>query len=398
VRKRLSNLRWKPAVAGLLLVAAVALPVVAQSRSERFSGSGRRPAAAGEDRPTFGEGVDAEERKPRVNLSTVVEMTVLIPRAADQLAAQRWARVLGDLGVTAQMRQPILGDELHIEERVRGTLRLVEVTGQLTDDGDLQFAHRSYSPQQNRELKEWVDELLAYGAQGAPAGKPLWGLTELQFSEVYDSLSQPVAEELEGKTLDEAIAALPLPSAHPLERLSTADAHLLDAPAGVVQNRVQGLTTGTALAIILQESGLGFHPLRTPDGSLTLAIEPLQAGMQPWPVGWELSEESPQSDAAPALFKFVEIGFEDAALQDVLDAAAAAIEIPIVVDYQGTAAEGVDLAEQLVSLPVKRTSWSLMLNSVLRKAHLIKEVRRDEANRPFLYVAPFVPTRVEAQP
>ena len=163
----------------------------------------------------------------------------------------------------------------------------------------------------------------------------------------------------------------------------------------MVQNRVRGLTCGTVLALVLAEAGLGFHPIRTPDGRIELAVEPLQPGVQAWPVGWDLPDENDQSQVAPNLFKFVEIGFTDAAVQDVLDAAAAAIELPILVDYYAVRQKGVDLDQKTVSYPQKRTSWSLMLNTVIRKSELIKEVRADEKGQPFVYIAPFVPTPLE---
>ena len=98
------------------------------------------------------------------------------------------------------------------------------------------------------------------------------------------------------------------------------------------------------------------------------------------------------------LHKFSEIGFDDAALQDVLDAAAAVLETPILVDYHAVAGTGVDLAAKSVSYPVKRTTWALMLNTVIRKANLIKSVRMDELGRAFLYIEPFIPTAVEREP
>ncbi|MEZ6066683.1 MAG: hypothetical protein R3B90_13475 [Planctomycetaceae bacterium] len=379
---------------GLTLLSTVSL--FAQSRSDVVPRVTRPPRPAGAaDAPSFGEQVEATGRAPRQNLKTLVEFTILTPQFGGQLAAQRWAKLLSEMGVTPRMRQPVFGDELGVEEEVRGTLRMVRVTGQLNERGDLRFADRDYTSEQSRELKEWIDELLSYGALGAPAGKPLWGLTDLQFSDVYESLAKPVETEVEGLPLNEAIAKLPLPAEYPLHRLSAADAELERQPGNPVENRVQGITAGTALAIVLREYGLGFRPLRTPDGSLELAVEPLQPAVQSWPVGWELSDQFEQSKVAPKLYEFVEIGFEDAALQDVLDAAAAAIEIPLTVDYRATRATEVNLEAKLVSYPQKRTSWSLMLNSIIRKAELTKQVRTDEAGRAFVDIKPFVPTPVE---
>jgi hypothetical protein len=363
----------------VVLVSAVALFGAASGTEAQSS---RRPTLA--DPPAT-----------RANLKTFVEFTILTPRAGGQLEAQRWAKMLADLGVTVQMRVPVIGDELTVNETIRGTLRTVRVVGQLGAEGRLEFANRAFTPNDLRKLDEWIRELKTYGAQGAPEGQPLWGLSEAQFTQIYQSLSTAVETELEGQTLSEALTQLPLPAAHPLRMPSSADAWLAQHPPQPIANRVQGLACGTVLALVLAEAGLGFHPARTPEGSIELRVQPLRPGSPSWPVGWTLPEGTTGGDVAPGLYKFVEVGFDDAALQDVLDAAAAAIDVPILVDYYAVRQTGVDLEQKTVSYPLKRTSWSLMLNTVLRKANLIKEVRADELGRAFVYVAPFVPTPVE---
>lgn len=369
-----------PHWAGVVLVGTAVSLFVATSWAE--AQSLRRPTTA-------------EPPATRANLRTFVEFTILTPRAGGQLEAQRWAKILADLGVTAQMRGPVIGDELTVSESIRGTLRTVRVVGRLGAEGRLEFADRTYTPTDLRKLEEWIRELKTYGAQGAPEGQPLWGLNEAQFTQVYQSLSTAVETELEGLSLNEALTKLPLPAAYPLRIHSSTDAWLAQHPPRPIENRVQGLACGTVLALVLAEAGLGFHPVRTPEGSVEFSVQPLRPGVPSWPVGWTLPEGTTGGDIAPNLYKFVQIGFDEAALQDVLDAAAAAIDVPLLVDYHAVRLTGVDLEQKAVSYPLKRTSWSLMLNTILRKANLIKEVRADELGKPFVYIAPFVPTPVE---
>lgn len=384
---------------GWLLTAAMAVGVCNAQPSERFGGprpgNGTPPANALQSRPTFNQQVEQTERRPAGNVKTLVEFTILLPRLGGAIDAQRWAKTFADLGVQAQFRGPNGADEPGIEEKVRGTLRSVKVVGELTTDGRLHVADRVYTAEDVRKLKEWVDSLQTYGAQGAPQGQPLWGLNESQFTAVYEALSAPVEAELEGQTLTAALQQFPLPAKHPLRRLSAADEWLAAHPGTTLENRVQGLSCGTALAVVLGEAGLGFSPARTPEGEIELHVQPLAAGGQVWPVGWELPPDVDHGTLVPVLHKFLEIGFDDAALQDVLDAAAAAMEVPFVVDYYRVRGTGVDLAERTVSYPAKRTTWALMLNSIIRKANLVKDVRVDEQGRPLLYITPFVPTAVE---
>ena len=345
--------------------------------------------------PSFGEQVEQAARQRRDNLQTFVDVVILTPRLGATVAAQRWARVLSDLDVQAQFRAPIGGDELGVDETVRGTFRMVKVVGRLTDDGQLQLGEKRYTTDDVRQLKEWLDETKAYGAQGAPLGKPLWGLSQGQFTEIYEALSGAVEQELEGVPLVPALDRLPLPPQYPLRNSVAAGEWLAAHPAGKIENRMQGLSCGTVLALALREAGLGFQPLRTPSGEIELAVTPLSSGQQVWPVGWELPDGVDHGELVPVLHKFTEIGFDNAALQDVLVATGAAIEVPMLIDYYTIRATGIDLAEKVVSYPLKRTTWALMLNSVIRKANLIKEVRIDERGRPFVYITPFVPMPVE---
>ncbi len=370
--------------------------LAAQFRSDRFDDS--RPGSNKEGTPlsTPGERLRQARKKLPSHLKTRIEVTILLPKFSSSLTAQRWAKQFSAMKIDAQFRQPVYGDKLEIKERIRGTLRRVTLIGQLDRSGRLTFPDRVFTREDGKALQEWLDELKVYGAQGAPSGKPLWGLNKEQFSELYESLSQQVRFELEGTPLSEALKKLPIPPQHPLSSSAAADDWSRQHPGERVKNQVQGLTLGTVLACILREAGLGFRPLRKPSGQIDLVIMPLSKLPDPWPVGWELEDQSTQSDLAPSLYQFVEIGFEDAAIEDVLDAAAAAIKIPILVDDFQVEKSGVNLSTKLVTYPSKRTSWSLMLNTVVRKAGMIKKVKIDEAGRPFVWVAPFVPTKIES--
>lgn len=381
----------------------------AQSGSQRF-GRPRPQATPPQPAPvqtvpdqpalprSFATQVEQAARQPAKNLKTTIELTILTPAFGAALPAQRWAKVLSTLGVDAQFRSATGGDETGVEQVVRGPLRSVRIVGRLTADGNLDLVERVYTPDDERLLREWLDELKTYGAQGSPRGQPLWGLSQDQFNSIYESLNRVVEAEVEGLPLTEAIAKLPLPAAHPLRNNAAADAWLAEHPASVVANRLQGLSCGTVLSVVLSEAGLGFRPQRTPDGRLELTIEPRSSGGQFWPIGWELPEDVDHGTLVPMLHKFSDIGFTDAALQDVLDAAAAVLEVPILIDYHAVRGTGVDLAAKSVSYPIKRTTWALMLNTVIRKVNLIKSVRVDEQGRAFLFIEPFVPTPVERAP
>ena len=91
---------------------------------------------------------------------------------------------------------------------------------------------------------------------------------------------------------DEAILRLQLSEKYPF-RLSVAAEKTLAAP-GVKQRpgrlQLRGFARGTALAILLSQSGLGFRPNRTPSGKMELLGVRTEDGQQIWSIGWDVPE------------------------------------------------------------------------------------------------------------
>lgn len=328
-------------------------------------------------------------------LKTSVEFQILSGNPAAAYESHRWVEALRDHGVTVRVRTPKAGDELGVDETVQGTLRWVVATGELDAQGQLKFPDRSFSVREQAQLKEWIDELKLYGAQGAPQGKPLWGLTNAQFSKVFESLSRPVEAEVRGRRLDAALELLDLPADLPIRYHSSAIAHIADRRGDpALRAEVQGLSGGTALAAVLANYGLGFRPLRTPAGSMELVVEPLANLKQPWPIGWEPDKQVSRGKLAPGLFKMVPVGFDEIPLDDILGAISDVGEIPVVINYDSAAQRGIDLSRP-VSYPQKRAAYIMVLGSVIRGSRLRQDLRVDERGVPFVYVTAFVPRTIE---
>lgn len=339
---------------------------------------------------------DAPSADVRSGLKTSVEFEILSSSPSAGLDAHHWTQALQKFGVRVRVRTPKLADELGVTEKVRGTLRWVTATGQLDTGGKLTFPNRSFTLRQSQEIKEWIDELKLYGAQGAPEGKPLWGLTYDQFDAVFQSLSLPVSEQVQGLTMHDALRKMPLPADMPVRFHSAATKHLAALrPVGAVRPAVQGMSAGSALAAVLANDGLGYRPLRTPAGTLELVVEPLTNLKQPWPIGWELPKDASRGKLAPGLFKMVPVGFNDIPLQDVLGAVSDVAGLPVVVNHYSAAQKGINLRETLVSYPQKRAAYIMVLGSVVRRSRLTEDLRVDERGQPFLYVTAFVPKTIE---
>lgn len=338
---------------------------------------------------------DAPSADDVSGLKTSVEFRILSGSPTAGLDSHRWVEGLQEFGVTVRVRTPKAGDKLGVTETVRGTLRWVAVTAELDERGQLRLPDRTVTLRQKTKLKEWINELKLYGAQGTPEGKPLWGMTYPQFNEVFKSLSGPVTNTIQGLPREAALQQLGLPAELPLRYHSTAKTHIAALPGdGPVRSQVRGLSAGTGLAVVLANYGLAYRPLRTPAGSMELVIEPLANLKQPWPMGWEPEKGASRAQMAPALFKMVPVGFDEVPVDDILGAVADVAMIPVVINYHSAGEKGIDL-ESPVNYPKKRAAYMMVLESVVRQSRLKSEFRVDERGVPFIYVTAFVPRTIK---
>lgn len=337
-----------------------------------------------------GTGVRTSDSKPS---KTIVSVELLADKQAGGLAAQQWGQTFEKIGYAVRIRRAILDEKPEVKERMLGRLREVTVIGKLDRSGKLVFPERTFSLDEATKLAEWLRSLEVYGAQGSPKGQPVWGLSQTQFDILYTALSQKLDEEVEGKPLSAALAVMKLPPDYPVRFTTAANSLLGDSPAQQppVRMTLKGHSKGTALALLLSGYGLGFRPLRTPEGGIELSIESLEKTTDVWPVGWDLKETRLRT--APQMFKLVPVELQDVKLLDALEGVASLTEVPIHVDRRGITAHGIDVDEIVISYPRKRTSWSLLLRGITTPHKLTREFRIDEKGRPFVWVTAFVPRR-----
>lgn len=346
-------------------------------------------ATAQPDRP-------AATARPLEIKKTTVDFELMMSQGADPVAPQQWGPVFERLGCAVRFRQRILDDEPGVSEKIRGSLRIVNVVGELDRNGALVFPGKSFTLDQTGKLADWIGELQTYGALGSPDGQPMWGLTEQQFRDLFAELGKPVTADVEGLDFRPAIKEMGLPAGYAF-RLHESAIEQMKSPGAnhPLRHEVSGLSRGTALAIVLADYELGFRPLRTPAGNIELVVEPLESLTNPWPIGWPLDKDQPRNEAVPALFDQVEAGFEDVSLADVLSAVEQACGTRVIIDYPKCAKRNIDPATLQVSLPRKKTAWILILRTVTGQSRLTRDVMLDEAGTGFVYVTPFEPKRAK---
>ncbi len=324
------------------------------------------------------------DKKPKAT-QTKLRFELLTGKSGVGLRAQEWGRIFQQMGIRLRIRRAILDDKPELKERTRGSTRDVTVIGKLERDGRIVFPGKSFTQNDTPKLVEWVKELKTYGAQGSPHGQPAFGLNELQFSRVYDALRQPVSAKLEGLTLSEAANRLALAEKFPIRHSASAISWLhSQSRQQVVRQTLTGLSKGTALAILLNNQGLGFRPTRTPSGSIEFVVDPLDKTVDRWPIGWPL--RGSRLKTAPKLFKMVPVDLDDVPLKDVLYAVSIKSEVPILIDYYRSEAKGIDVTKLKVSVLPKRTSWIQLLRTVTNPNKLTRKLLVDEQGRPFIWV------------
>jgi hypothetical protein len=325
---------------------------------------------------------------------TIVDFEIMLDEEGNPLDPQQWGPVFERLGAAVQFRQRILDDQVSINERIRGSYRMVTAIGELDSNGSLNFPGKSFKLDNTQPLAEWIRELQTYGGQGSPDGQPVWGLTDKQFDALFAELGRPVTGSCDGLEFQSAIEQLGLPAAYPFRLHETArELVLSSAGAHTVRHEINGLSRGTALAIVLADYGLGFRPLRSPAGAIDLVAEPLAGLEKPWPIGWPLEDDRPRNETTPALFAQVDAGFNDVPLADVLSAIEEATSTRVIVDYEKCAGRDIDPAALNVKYPQRKTAWILILRTVAAQARLTREIMVDEAGTPFVYLFPFEPKR-----
>lgn len=318
--------------------------------------------------------------------TTIVKFVLVTGKQGMGIQAQQWGLILQKLGVSFRIRRGTAADKLETRETKFGALRQVTVIGQLDSRGRLLFADRSFTRGDAGKLAEWVRELKAYGAQGSPGGKALWGLSKAQFGEVFSSLSLNVKTNVDGMPLKSALTRINLPAKFPVRFSLAARRWLRTAfpklPA--VRKEIHGQSVGSAFALILHDYGLGFRPLRTPRGSIELVIDPMSKVKAVWPIGWKLKNSRPQT--APKLFKLIRIELRDVLVTDVLHAVSVKTGVPVHYDHFAIARKGIDVSKLKVSYGPRQASWSQLLNHATVPHRLSRIYRIDERGQPFVWI------------
>ena len=326
---------------------------------------------------------------------TTINIELLTGDEGVGLRAQEWQQIFQKFDCAVQIRTALPTDKVQTREKKVSRIRQIFIVGRLDPSGRLVFQDRAFSPSETAALGEWIRELKTYGAQGSPEGKPLWGLNEQQFEELFKEFGAIVSEETSGLALDKALAVLAPSKRFPLEQKVSARKRLAESHAvAPVAHELKGFARGTALAVVLAEYGLGFRPLRTPQGSIELAVESLDRTNDAWPAGWDLPENTRPPAVVPKLYQLVPVEFAERPLPEALKSVSDQTGLTILHDDWRIRSKGIKVDEIRVKHSPKQTTFDLVLGRITTPHLLLYRLRLDETGRPFVWITTLEPGRL----
>jgi hypothetical protein len=301
--------------------------------------------------------------------------------------SHRWYELLTGLGVAnLQIRGAAPGDEIGVHEGGKRDAKSYAVTGRITASNVLQLPGGKFTLQDSARLKNWLKNLSEQGPDGVVSQKGRFGLTPVQLQAVQSDLRRPIGFATKDLSSGELVARIAGGLDHKIEM--SAAAHEALAKRKVADD-LQGISTGTAVAVILRPAGLVLVPERPEGKTVQYRVEAPLPGREAWPPGSQ--SEKPDRDLLPELFKFIHIEIDETPLVEAIEPLQKRLAIPFLWDHLALESQAGDLTQTQVKLPTKRLSYGMILQKVLSQAKLQKELRVDDNGKPFLWITTFKP-------
>ncbi len=321
---------------------------------------------------------DARAQEARVEMELVMEPDF----PTDQ--ARKWLAMLDKAGITGvRIRGGNIGDRVQVELTGTAQRPSYKVTGILTLDEKLILPGGKFTASDVAGIQRWLARLNEGGTEGLSAKPGAFGLLPNQLVQTHEALAGKVSFATKGESPQEVVEKI----AGSLKLKLTIDAASQRAlkASEPVNDELQGLSHGTALAAAIRPAGLVLLPVKE-GGQVQLRIASSKGASESWPIGWPLPSAMSPQDAVPDLLKFIPVEINDTPLGEALSAIVGRLKVPLVIDYNALARQRVDLATTKVSLPKSKTFYSSILKKLLFQARLKYELRLDEANQPFLWI------------
>lgn len=304
---------------------------------------------------------------------------------------QKWMEILSNAGAdrVRSVTSHSTG-KVNIEERETGLGVVIKIQG-VINGNKLELPGGTFTQRDATAIGNYIEALRLDGVNTALAEKKAFGLTSEQLVELSQSLSKPLQLKTRGVDPAEIVKHIRAEIPYAVDLDSVAGNAL--SVCAAIQDELQGLSLGTALAATLRPAGLVLEPFRKQGEELRLRIVDSRQAAEYWPVGWP-AEGTPK-EAAPGLFEKNLLEIRDFPLDQVLAAIAAKAEMPMLFDYNSMARREIDLSKTNVTFVKQNVSYGYSLRKLLSKTKppMNYEIRADEAGQPFLWISTAAPAR-----
>ncbi|MBL9161934.1 MAG: hypothetical protein JNL18_04240 [Planctomycetaceae bacterium] len=307
-------------------------------------------------------------------------------------AMQEWGKLLNEMDLArVRLRGANGGDEPSVTPSGEGENQRFRLVAILNRRDQLELPGGKFGVGDRAKLKAYFESLPERAAnQGVERG--IFSLTKQQFEQVYEDLSTPVTMSTKGVAPEAIVATLKEGLTIRLEVDDEASRALRSAKP--FPRELQGLTTGTALAMAIRPAELTMIPEQKLGQPLTLRVVKASRERRGWPAGWRPAKSA--RELVPAMYRFTNVEINGFTLDEALTALGPHMEAPLLFDERVLAVRSIDPAKIEVSLPRGKTYIRRAVDRVLSQGRLAGELRVDEAEKPFYWITQFGPDNLPA--
>ena len=312
-----------------------------------------------------------------------IELEVAMEPGHSLTAPQEWTQLLGKMNLArVRLRTMRTSDQPKVTAIQVGLSTRYQVLAILSSQDELILPEQRFQAHDRRRLQTYFEQLPVETKHSA-SSRGRFDLTEKQFLDLFIELSQPVAFLTNGETgsvvLKRLEGTLSVPVVHSPQ--STA---LLTEPLG---NELRGISTGTALAIVLRQQGLVLRPEQLRGEPLRLVVAAYDRKRDAWPVGWKLGKSIRL--IAPQLFEQLTLEASDITFAEVLTHLKPRLKVPVILDQWIMTQRNIVPRQSQVKLARRKTYLKGALDRLASQARLATELRVDEQGEPFLWITQY---------
>ena len=315
---------------------------------------------------------------------TLLVLEISANSSAASGSQQRWMKALQKAGANRVSSRTSPQGETAVEESESGGTRLITVRGFL-EGSKLELPGGTFRIGDIAKIHDLLQKFRDDGKETTLAQKHDFGLTADQLVDLAQKLAKPITEPTKGKPFATVVNLITRQTGVPFARDASARAAL--AGQERVSQEFQGMSSGTALAVMVKPLGLVLEPNRKQGQAVQVHIKRAEVGKQSWPAGRD-PEQAPIM-VEPNMFQKMPIGIKNYPLDKVMAAVQQKAKIPFLYDEQVIAAKGIDVAGTKVSISNKNGILMSMIGKLLRQTkprRLSSELRVDDAGKPFLWI------------